>query len=191
MQNSVLICFFCCISFFASCRSDALLIEVSQPTSISFWIKWSEDKNYWQPFYLGRKASDNETIVFGVNNPKAKGKFTVKYHEKGKCKALKTKKINDNKWHHIVWYQVGGYKGLHYGLYVDGEEVETCLVPKNKRRHVAFEAEEKLKDKVKGIRIFDYALSPEDVANIHDEERKKLKMLTTTTDNILIESTIY
>ena len=80
---------------------------------------------------------------------------------------------------------------MHYGLYVDGEEVETCLVPKNKRRHVAFEAEEKLKDKVKGIRIFDYALSPEDVANIHDEERKKLKMLTTTTDNILIESTIY
>ena len=54
-----------------------------------------------------------------------------------------------------------------------------------------FKAGKGLKDKVKGIRIFDYALSPEDIANIHDEERKKLKMLTTTTDNILIESTIY
>ena len=137
---------------------------------------------------MGHKRQDSETIVFGVNEEKARGKLSIKYNEKGKCKAIKSKKINDGNWHHIVWKQDGAYKGLYYGLYVDGIPMDDCLVPKNKRRAVAFEVTDKLQDKVKGIRVFDYVLSKEETKSIYDEELRKLKMLRPITDDIFIET---
>jgi len=182
------ILFFVASTCFMSCENKEMVIDLSQPMSISFWVKWNENEAYRQPFLLGTKKDVKQSILFEMNNEKAKGNFVVQYKESGKCKAIKTKKLNDNRWHHIVWYQDGGYKGLYYGLYVDGKKVKDCLVPQNKRKHFSFSLPNKTIDELKDLTIFEYTLADEEIVALYNNNKKNIKGLTDATEHIFVKT---
>ncbi len=141
-------------------------LDMSKPISISFWNN-ANLETPGAPFYIG------ENYIKGISvesDPMfSKGGFMFRYADSGDCYGLETGKINDRKWHHVVWYQEGGGVGSEYGLYIDGEMKSKCAISREKNDLVNF-IMGNFNGRLQDLRIYDFALQADQVDAIYNRK---------------------
>ncbi len=147
-----------------------LKYSLRKPISLATWIM-SKKTTPGAPFDLG-KYRRNGISIESRNNQSAGG-FRFRYEGRGKKSTISTGRINDKKWHHMVFYQDGGKKGDRYGLFIDGERTSTKTVPKTRKAKVKIRVLN-FKGKMEDLRIYNFALSQEQVHQIYNKGKGTL-----------------
>ncbi len=140
-------------------------IDLAKPWTISFWLNYSNSQA-GSPFTLGENYFDGITID---NSQSPKGSLIFQYEDGGNCAYVKTPRINNEKWHHITWYQTGGSVGDEYGIYINGKPYEKCRIPREKNGTVAFKMPN-FTGRLQDMRIYDFALSERQINAVYQKK---------------------
>ncbi len=135
---------------------------LAQPLSMGFWLRTGANES-GHPVYIGE--SFQEGISLRWLNDKETAIIELQYNDQD---TLRASVPNDGQWHHVLFYQSGGYAGAEVGFYVDGlfqssfalseeeSDIEKVFINKN------------FSDRIQDIRIYDAVLSKKQVNAIYN-----------------------
>ncbi|MCB0514816.1 MAG: hypothetical protein KDD49_02000 [Bacteroidetes bacterium] len=138
-------------------------LDLTKPFSIAFWyVAYQETPG--SPIslgnYLDRGISLESRQDFGLGGLY----FHYDVQEGG---GVSTGYINDATFHHLVFYQKDGTSGSEYGVYVDGKVINYNYIITSKQTQTDFKLLKFFGD-TQDMRIYDKALTPEQVAAIYN-----------------------
>lgn len=135
------------------CYDPEFFVCLSKPLSIGFWLRTGAAKPE-NPLYIGKDYDHGISLQWVNDNDAAK--LELQYNDKD---ALKTDVINDNKWHHILFYQRGGGVGNKVSLFVDGALHGSFSLSEKKTDIEKFFINTNFSGQLQDFRIYDVALS--------------------------------
>ena len=135
-------------------------LDLAKPLSIGFWLR-SFEGTPGSPLELGSHDAGGVTVE--SSDRFCLGGLRFIYAKDGADKAACTGPINDDTWHHLVWYQAGGETGAEWGLFVDGQKLEPRQVPTPRDAVIDFKTLT-FKGAIEDLRVYDFALSQDQVS---------------------------
>ncbi len=144
------------------CYDPEFFVCLSKPLSIGFWLRTgaAEPGN---PIYIGKNYRQGISLHWVNDNNAAK--LELRYNDRD---ALKTNVINDNKWHHILFYQRGGGVGNKVSLFIDGALHGSLTLSKEKTDINKFFINTKFSGQLQDFRIYDIVLSQSQINTIYN-----------------------
>jgi 4-amino-4-deoxy-L-arabinose transferase-like glycosyltransferase len=140
-------------------------IDFAKPFSLSFIIEYYESIED-NPFFIS--VEENKGLQIKLKKTENE-QMVLAFEYKVSGRGVETNPLKNGQVHHIVWYQTGGNIGDEYGVYCDGKLVEKSKTTIRKSELVKFYISTKFKGNIGDVRIYDFALKPEQVEKIYNK----------------------
>lgn len=155
-------------------------LDLSKPYSIAFWVA-ARNENPGSPIFIGKNYQSGISVESYKENDN-KG-LLFRYEENIEASGIYSGNINDSKWHHVVWYQSGGSKGSEFGLYIDGIMKESKILKNDKTDITKFFISKLFAGMMQDIKIYDFALSEQQVKVVFENQDANKKVLYVEENN--------
>ncbi|MCP4605643.1 MAG: LamG domain-containing protein [Proteobacteria bacterium] len=145
--------------------------DFKKPFSLAAWIL-SLKKTPGAPFHLGHYKKGG--VSMESSRKYSKGGFRFRYASSGAGHIVSTPKINNKKWHHIVFFQNGGSAGDQYGVFIDGKITSKNTIPSTRKEIFSIKLR-KFAGRIEDIRFYDFPLDTNQVKKIYNEGKGTLE----------------
>lgn len=133
-------------------------INLSKENTITFWLKTNAE-NPGVPVFFGNKT-ENPVKLLEDN-----GSYTFTYNGKT---GINTGKLNDDKWHHVVWKQSEGKSWNKFSIYVDAVKIEEKRINTRKTGRVRLLISTLFKGQMQDMRVFYKELTESQIRTIYN-----------------------
>ena len=133
-------------------------LDLTKEQSISFWLKTST-KNPGIPIFYGNKNENTIKLI------EKEGSYTFSYNNK---LGLNTGKLNNDKWHHIIWQQSGSKLNDKFSLFVDGKKIGEKPISVEKTDRVRLLISVLFQGQMQDMRVFNFELNEAQIKAIYN-----------------------